>query len=100
MSFAIRYMDKNYEIHEDFLTFINCHEKNYDGGTQEPVLTGEILGQIAINFLKDIGLTEEKCVCIGTDTCGIMLSDQKGAVSEITERCRNAIKCTCNHTLN
>lgn len=101
MSLVIRYLDENSNIREDFLGFLDCHQENYDEFTKEPVLTGVILGKTVLNFLSKLGLPLETCVGIGTDTCSVMLSDQKGAVSEIQKILKNAIKCPCyNHSLN
>lgn len=101
MSILVRYLDRENNIREDFLGFIDCHKTNYDDFTKEPILTGEILGKTVVSFLNKIGLPFENCVGIGTDTCSVMLSDQKGAVSEIQKNLKNACKCPCySHSLN
>jgi len=35
----------------------------------EPKITGELLGEIVINLLKDFGFNLDACVGIGTDGC-------------------------------
>lgn len=101
MSVVIRYLDEKLNIREDFLGFLDCHEENYDDFTKEPILTGQILGQTVLSFIQKLGLPVENCVGIGTDTCSVMMSDQKGAVSELQKSLKNAIKCPCyNHCLN
>ncbi|XP_071054720.1 52 kDa repressor of the inhibitor of the protein kinase-like [Onthophagus taurus] len=100
MSLIVRYVDENCKICGDFLGFLDCHQENYDF-THEPLLTGKILGQTVIAFVNRICLPVHNCVGIGTDTCSVMLSDTKGAVSEIRETLINAIASPCyNHSLN
>lgn len=101
MSLVVRYLDEHCSIREDFLGFLDCHQENYDDFTQEPILTGAILGQTVVANLNKLGLPLDTCVGIGTDTCSVMLSDQKGAVSEIQKTLKAAIKSPCyNHSLN
>lgn len=101
MSLVVRYLDEQCNIREDFLGFLDCHQENYDDFTQEPILSGAILGQTVIASLNKLGLPLDTCVGIGTDTCNVMLSDQKGAVSEIQKTLKVAIKSPCyNHSLN
>lgn len=101
MSLVVRYLDENCSIREDFLGFIDCHHENYDDFTQEPILSGTILGQTVVANLNKLGLPLDTCVGIGTDTCSVMLSDQQGAVSEMKKTLRAAIKSPCyNHSLN
>lgn len=72
MSIVLRYLDKNLNIREDFV----------DDFTKEPILTGQILGETVINYSQKMGLAFENCVGIGTDTCSVMVSDQKGACKD------------------
>ncbi|CAH1104324.1 unnamed protein product [Psylliodes chrysocephalus] len=101
MSIVIRYLDNSLNLREDFLGFVDCHTENYDECTKEPKLSGEILGNTVISFIEKLGLPFENCVGIGTDTCSVMLSEQKGAVSQVQKSMKNAVKCPCyNHSLN
>ncbi|KAK5643015.1 hypothetical protein RI129_009182 [Pyrocoelia pectoralis] len=103
MSLIVRYLDEHCNIREDFLGFLDCHQENYDGFTHEPILTGEILGETVVAKLNKLGLPLDTCVGIGTDTCSVMLSDQKGAVSQIQKTLKAAIKTfnfLYNHSLN
>lgn len=101
MTLVVRYLDEHKHSREDFLGFLDCHEHNYHDYTKEPIITGQILGQTVLSFMTKIGLTLKNCIGIGTDTCSVMLSDQKGAVSELQKSLKNASKCPCyNHSLN
>lgn len=64
-------------------------------------LTGKSLGQIVLGELQAVQLPLEKCVGIGTDGCTVMISDNMGAVREIQNTAKNAIRTPCyNHKLN
>lgn len=97
--------------------FINCHdiyddtatndddksieqvEKNLE--TFEPKLTGDILGEVVVNMLKNFTLNLKNCVGIGTDGCAVMVSIARGAVKKVQSHATNALHCPCsNHALN
>lgn len=67
----------------------------------EPSLTGEILAKTIIQFLEKYKVDLNFCVAIGTDTCNVMIGEQKGAVAWLKQNLPNAIKCHCmSHSLN
>jgi len=67
----------------------------------ETKLTGQALGNIVLNVLKQFNLNVENCVGIGTDGCAVMTSKSIGAVTTILKECIYAIRCPCfNHALN
>ncbi|CAG9822169.1 unnamed protein product [Phaedon cochleariae] len=100
MSVTLRYVSKN-QIFEDFVGFINCHASNYNEPSIEPVMTGKILAQTVVKLMKYLNLNMDHCVGIGTDGCNLMLGEQKGAVKELQQELKNALKCPCsNHALN
>ncbi|CAH2004062.1 unnamed protein product [Acanthoscelides obtectus] len=49
----------------------------------DPKLTGQILAQTVKHFIKANNLDSKLCVGIGTDTCNLMLGEQKGTVMEL-----------------
>ncbi|KAG8180965.1 hypothetical protein JTE90_024714 [Oedothorax gibbosus] len=57
-------------------------------------MTGEVVGQIVLRLLKKFGLPLNPCVGIGTDGCS-MISEVRGAVSEIQKEAKNALKTPC-----
>lgn len=101
MSVVIRYVDDSGDPQESFVGFIDCHADNYNKTTHEPYLTGEVLANTVTKFLKSHDLNPNYCVGIGTDTCNLMLGEQKGAVTELKKYFVNALRCPCkNHALN
>ncbi|CAH2000009.1 unnamed protein product [Acanthoscelides obtectus] len=61
----------------------------------------QILAQPIEHSLKPINLYSKLCVGIGTDTCNLMLGEQKGAEMELQKCLPNALKTPCaNHALN
>lgn len=99
MSIVLRYCYENC-LYEDFVGFIDCHAI-FDEDTLEPTVSGEILAQIVLNFIKKINLNPDMCIGIGTDTCNLMLGEQKGAVAELKKTLPNALKSPCSsHSLN
>lgn len=101
MSVVLRYVDSSGDPQESFVGFIDCHADNYDKTTHEPYLTGEVLANTVTKFLKSHDLNRNYCVGIGTDTCNLMLGEQKGAVTELQKYFVNALRCPCkNHALN
>ena len=69
---------------------------------QELSLTGEAVGKIVLNRLKtQYFLDVKKCVGAGTDSCSVMTSDLRGAVTETQKEAENVLKTSCyNHKLN
>ncbi|VEN50714.1 unnamed protein product [Callosobruchus maculatus] len=101
MSVVLRYVDKGGDPQESFVGFLDCHATNYDSTTHEPYLSGEVLANTVTKFLKSHDLNPSYCVGIGTDTCNLMLGEQKGAVTELQKYFVNALRCPCkNHALN
>jgi hypothetical protein len=69
--------------------------------TQEPKVTGELLGKLVSKKLKKVGLNVNLCVGIGTDGWSVMTSEKVGVVKEIQKEASNAFRCPCfNHALN
>jgi len=68
----------------------------------EPILSGEILGKIAIKAVtEDLGLDIKNCVAVATDSCSVMMSEARGAVAEILKVAKHAVKTPCgSHVLN
>lgn len=103
MSLFIRYVFSG-EIRDDFLCFIDCYKENYESEdlqTLEPTLTGKVLATTVFRALQRYSINLDNCVAIGTDGCNVMLGEQKGAVKELKDYLKNAIKSPCyNHALN
>lgn len=106
LSLAIRYVYDG-KVREDFIAFIDAHESlskltdNIETDRSEPKLTGEKLGKIVVNLIKQLPIDINKCVGIGTDSCSVMASELKGAVSEVLKESVHAVRCPClNHALN
>lgn len=101
MSIIVRYLEENHHVSEDFVAFIDVHDDNFEDFKEEPVVSGKVLATTVLSFLENTGLDLNDCVAIATDTCSVMLSDQKGAVVELQKSLKNAIKCPCySHALN
>jgi len=68
----------------------------------EPVLSGVVVGKIAINAVEvGLGLDMNNCVAVATDSCAVMMSEAKGAVAEILKVAKHAVKTPCDsHSLN
>ncbi|CAH2016460.1 unnamed protein product, partial [Acanthoscelides obtectus] len=65
------------------------------------VRQSQILAQTVKHFIKTNNLDSKLCMGIGTDTCNLMLGEQKGAVIELQKYLPNALKSPCaNHALN
>lgn len=113
LSLTLRYLHEG-NIREDFIAFIDAHEalnKELEKtGTEtdpnesirlEPKLTGERLGKIVLSLINKLALDIKKCVGVGTDSCSVMASEIKGAVSEVLKEAVHAVRCPClNHALN
>jgi len=115
ISLVFRYI-YNDSVREDFVMFVDAfdeasalleetedNEKSEEDGEEkkEISITGEVLGKIIIKQINSIGLDLEKCVGVGTDGCSVMVSELRGAVSEIIKAAPNARRCPCyNHSLN
>jgi len=115
ISLVLRYI-YNDSIREDFVMFVDAfdeasalleetedNERSEENGEEkkEISITGEVLGKIIIKQTNSIGLDLEKCVGVGTDGCSVMVSELRGAVSEIIKIAPNARRCPCyNHSLN
>lgn len=111
ISLVLRYI-YNDKIREDFVMFVDAFdeasalleetEDNEESEEKKEIsITGEVLGKIIIKQINSIGLDLEKCVGVGTDGCSVMVSELRGAVSEIIKVAPNARRCPCyNHSLN
>ncbi|CAG4944875.1 unnamed protein product [Colias eurytheme] len=103
LSLSLRYL-KNNIIREDFVTFCDAYSdirKEDVPRSDEPRLTGVALAHIVIDLCTKFGLDLSNCVGIGTDSCSVMASEVKGAVSELSKFATHAQKCPCNnHILN
>ena len=107
MTIILRYLMPGGSVREDFVGFVDLHDKNYQTEVTvsihtEPILDGKIIGQSVINMLVNkFHLSLENCVGVGTDGCSVMSSLQKGAVVEMQKVAVNAVWCPCyNHALN
>ncbi|GLV45497.1 hypothetical protein CBL_20656, partial [Carabus blaptoides fortunei] len=92
MSVILRYAYKG-EIREDFIGFFDLHELNYGSELHletEPKIDGKKLGQSVLHILKETKINIKLCVGICTDTCSVMLSELRGAVSEIQKSAPHA----------
>ena len=115
LSLVVRYYDiEEHQIKENFIGFFDCFQeaKKQEGFADS--LTGEVIGKIVINILeKDLKLDLNNLMSVGTDTCSVMASEERGAVAEIKsnifmiflnfflEKAPNAIHSPClNHILN
>ncbi|CAH2315613.1 52 kDa repressor of the inhibitor of the kinase-like [Pelobates cultripes] len=106
LSLNFRYV-YNGSIREDFIKFVDAYEfatqseSGLDSSDSELRLTGQVLGQMVIQLIKDLSLDITHCVGIGTDSCSVMSSEVAGAVSEIIRAAPNSCRCPCyNHSLN
>lgn len=63
-------------------------------------LTGKILGNLTLQVMEN-SLQKTNCIGVTTDGCSTMVSEVKGAVSRVLQKCPNAVQCYChNHALN
>ncbi|XP_053547017.1 52 kDa repressor of the inhibitor of the protein kinase-like [Bombina bombina] len=106
LSLNFRYV-YNGSIREDFIKFVDAYEfatqseSGLDNSDSELRLTGQVLGQMVIQLIKDLSLDITHCVGIGTDSCSVMSSEVAGAVSEIIRTAPNSCRYPCyNHSLN
>lgn len=103
MSVVIRYI-YNSEVREDFIGFFDLHYINF--GTElvasaEPKIDGIKLGRSVIHVLEMNNINVKDCIGICTDTCNVMTSQLRGAVSEIQKSANLAVRVPCyNHSLN
>ncbi|KAH0814367.1 hypothetical protein GEV33_008425 [Tenebrio molitor] len=69
---------------------------------RELSLTGKAIGQIVLSQLKKrLKLPLERCIGIGTDGCAVMLSEVRGAATEVQKEAKNAVKTPrYSHKLN
>lgn len=97
----IRYINDNYTIQENFLSFIVPHSYNFQNPEREPKLNDKILGETVLKLMNNLYLDFNKCVGIATDGCSVMASKVCGAVKTILEKIPNAVRCPYfNHSLN
>lgn len=70
--------------------------------TYEPKLTGDILGEVMVNMLKNLTLNLKNCVGIGIDRYSVMVSIARGAVNKVQSYATNSMRhCLCsNNALN
>ncbi|XP_040275821.1 52 kDa repressor of the inhibitor of the protein kinase-like [Bufo bufo] len=106
LSINFRYV-YNGSIREDFIKFVDAYEfatqseSGLDSSDSKLRLTGQVLGQMVIQLIKDPSLDITHCVGIGTDSCSVMSSEVAGAVSEIIKAAPNSCRCPCyNYSLN
>lgn len=60
-----------------------------------------MLGKIVVKLIKQQSLDVFNFVCIGTDSYSVMVSELKGAVTEILKETVHAAQCPClNNGLN
>jgi len=97
---VIRYI-KNNSVREDFIGFVDCHKENFDLSTEEPKMTGEIIGQTVLNILLKFLLDLDFCVGISTDSYATMTGLERGAVNTLQKDLNCTVKCPCfNNALN
>ncbi|CAH2016459.1 unnamed protein product, partial [Acanthoscelides obtectus] len=79
----------------------NFLKKNLENSKAHATYIRQILAQTVKHFIKTNNLDSKLCMGIGTDTCNLMLGEQKGAVIELQKYLPNALKSPCaNHALN
>jgi len=89
LSLSLRYILNN-KINEKFLTFVDAYQSILEEDimlSSETKLTGQALGNIVQNILKQFNLNVENCVGIGTDGYAVMTSKSIGAVTTILKEC-------------
>jgi hypothetical protein len=94
LSIVITYVHgkKRYDY---FVEFIDDHKAVFEDrkASQEPKVTGELLGKLVMKKLKEFGLNVNWCLGIGTDGCSVMTSEKVGVVKEIQKEATNAFRC-------
>lgn len=105
MTLVFRYVS-NGGIREDFVKFADCQKEisqlnKNNCESSEHRLTGENLGQIVKNCLKQLDFDPLNCVGVTTDGCSVMTSESCGAVATLQSKTINAVYSPChNHILN
>lgn len=67
-----RYVKDNC-VRKDFICFVDCHKENFDLNTEEPKITGALIGHTVLNILYKFSLDLDFCVGIFTDSCATRL---------------------------
>lgn len=107
LALVLRYVHDGM-LREDFLQFVSLRqatnkrpEESDQETVSEPTVTGQDVGRTVLAILRSHGLNPKNCVGIGTDGCSTMVSEAKGAVTEVRKEATNAVRCPCyNHALN
>ncbi|VVC41661.1 Hypothetical protein CINCED_3A008444 [Cinara cedri] len=114
ISLILRTINSVNIVDESFISFIDCYdcvygrkvvnedldkdlhnnEPNSGHDLMEPKLTGELLGNIVVDKLKEFTFDLNNCIGIGTDKCSVMTSVMQCAVQQIQKSCINALHST------
>ena len=85
MSLVIRFVDKNYNVREDFIRFIHCEEG----------LCGKDLASILLKTISDLKLDINDCRGQGYDGAGSVAGKVKGLSAIILRLNKLAIYTHC-----
>jgi len=69
----------------------NDDEVQKESVVVKPKLTGELLGEIVIKIMTQVGLNLDNCIGISTDGCSVMVSTLKRAVQFIQKFTKHAV---------
>ncbi|KAH9375560.1 hypothetical protein HPB48_002545 [Haemaphysalis longicornis] len=101
LALVLRYVHDNM-LHEDFIQFLSLRratdkrtEESDQETVSEPTFTGQAVGHTVPAILRSHGLNPKNSVGIGTDGCSTMVSEAKGAVTEVRKEATNAVRCPC-----
>ena len=91
MSLVLQYVDSNYHVREDFVSFVHC----------ENGPTGKNLAFVLIKKIDSLGLGLENCRGEAYDGAGNVAGSKSGLAAEITHLNSKALYMHCfNHRLN
>ncbi|XP_046854203.1 52 kDa repressor of the inhibitor of the protein kinase-like [Xenia sp. Carnegie-2017] len=91
MALILRFIDKNMDIREEFIAFLQCKWG----------LSGENLAKLILDKLKDLGLPIEDCRGQGYDGAGAVAGCVKGLAAQILKLNSKALYTHCySHRLN
>ncbi|XP_046851774.1 52 kDa repressor of the inhibitor of the protein kinase-like [Xenia sp. Carnegie-2017] len=91
MALILRFIDKNMDIREEFIAFLQCKWG----------LSGENLAKLILDKLKDLGLPIEDCHGQGYDGAGAVAGCVKGLAAQILKLNSKALYTHCySHRLN
>jgi hypothetical protein len=89
MAVVLRFVDRSFDIREEFLGFVPCQKG----------LTGEALAEEISNFAESVGLRMEDCRGEGYDGVGNMAGKYSGVATRIQRIYEKAVYVHCNSHL-